>query len=144
MPKPDTTHQIYCCGCKKDVPARLTNGTEIYPHRPDLFLLPFWVCDGCGNCVGCHHKTDEPTKPLGNIATPELKRLRQQIHALLDPLWIKSGRQHRRQARGRIYAEISAQLGYEYHTGEIKTPDEAQRILHIVQSVAASRKTRTQ
>lgn len=61
--------KIYCTGCGKDVQARLTDGAERYPHRPDLYELPFWKCDTCGNYVGCHHKTRAPTKPLGCIAT---------------------------------------------------------------------------
>ena len=36
---------IYCCGCAQDVTARLTDGSEIYPHRLDLADIPFWVCD---------------------------------------------------------------------------------------------------
>jgi hypothetical protein len=33
------TRMLYCCGCQKDVPARLTDGREVYPHRLDLFGL---------------------------------------------------------------------------------------------------------
>ena len=56
---------IYCTGCEKNVNARLTDGKERYPHRQDLYELPFWVCDNCGGYVGCHHKTNQRTKPLG-------------------------------------------------------------------------------
>lgn len=28
--------KIYCTGCEEDVEARLTDGQERYPHRPDL------------------------------------------------------------------------------------------------------------
>ena len=78
---------IYCCGCNKDTAARLTNGEEIYPHRKDLYSLPFWKCDQCGNYVGCHHKTKNQTKPLGCIPTQEIKNIRKKIHTVLDPLW---------------------------------------------------------
>lgn len=84
--------EIYCCGCEKKVPARLTDGAEIYPHRHDLSGLPFWKCDTCGNFVGCHHKTKNRTRPLGCIPTPEIKEARKRIHSLLDPLlarWIE-------------------------------------------------------
>ncbi len=70
---------IFCCGCKADVRARLTSGKEIYPHRSDLSSLPFWRCDGCGNFVGCHHKTKDRTRPLGCIPTPEIKEERQRV-----------------------------------------------------------------
>lgn len=78
--------KIHCCECGNDVDARLTDGREIYPHRLDLFSLPFWKCDKCKNFVGCHHKTKYRTKPLGCIPTPEIKNARKQIHSLLDPL----------------------------------------------------------
>jgi hypothetical protein len=71
--QPPEVRDIYCCGCESAVQARLTDGREIYPHRPDLADLPFWKCDGCGNHVGCHHKTNDRTRPLGNIPTPEIR-----------------------------------------------------------------------
>lgn len=33
--------KIYCTGCGKDVEARLTNGKEHYPSRPDLTTYRF-------------------------------------------------------------------------------------------------------
>lgn len=112
---------IYCCGCSSDVLARLTDGAEIYPHRHDLDRLPFWKCDACGNFVGCHHKTKQRTAPLGCIPTPELKRARFHIHALLDPLW-KSGHFDRKE----LYASIATALGIEkYHTAELRSIEQA-------------------
>lgn len=78
---------IYCCECKQDVSARFTKGSEIYPHRDDLKLLPFWICDTCKNYVGCHHKSDNSFKPLGNIPSVQLRNARKHIHGILDPLW---------------------------------------------------------
>jgi hypothetical protein len=118
---------IYCTGCEKDVEARLTDGAERYPHRPDLSDVPFWRCDTCGNYVGCHHKTKTPTKPLGVIATPEILNARKKIHALLDPLW-KSGRIK----RGQAYRYVTQHLGYQYHNGEIRTVEEARQVYAIV------------
>lgn len=119
--------KIYCTGCEKDVDARLTSGKERYPHRPDLYDLPFWKCDACGNYVGCHHKTGTPTKPLGVIATKEILEARKKIHALLDPLW-----KSKRIKRGQAYAYVSHRLGYQYHNGEIRTIKEAREIYKIV------------
>ena len=123
--------KIYCCGCQKDVEARLTDGGEIYPHRPDLASLPFWKCDGCGNFVGCHHKTQDRTKPLGCIPTKELKNARKRIHAILDPIW-KSKRMSRRQ----IYKKLAKVVGREeYHTAEIRTVEEARTVYQAVQEL---------
>ena len=126
----ETKRTIFCAGCQCDVDARLTYGVEIYPHRKDLGNLPFWKCDTCGNFVGCHHKTSKPTKPLGCIPTPEIKRSRSHIHRVLDPLW-KSGRIKRRD----LYRQISALLGKEYHTAEIRTVEEARTVYLILQDI---------
>lgn len=121
---------IYCCECAHEVIARLTDGKEIYLHREDLHNLPFWKCDYCKNYVGCHHKTKNRTKPLGNIPNKELKNARQHIHKILDPLW-----QSRKYKRGALYAKLSKDIGYEYHTAEIKTLDEARKIYKIILSI---------
>ena len=119
---------IYCCGCNKDVNARLTDGGEIYPHRPDLKELPFWKCDKCGNCVGCHHKMENnPTQPLGIIPTREIRNARKHIHAILDPIW-QSGKMK----RAVIYAELSKKLGWKYHTANIRTIYEARKVYRLV------------
>lgn len=126
---------IYCCGCEADVSARLTSGQEIYPHRRDLYSLPFWKCDACGNFVGCHHKTGNPTQPLGVIPTPAIKEARKRIHAALDPVW-KNGRMD----RGNAYRAMAARLGIEeYHTGEIRTLEQADAAYRAAQAVAQTK-----
>jgi len=119
---------IRCCGCEKKVDARLTDGGEIYPHRPDLKSLPFWKCDACGNYVGCHHKTKNRTQPLGCIPTPEIKNARQHIHKLLDPIW-QSGKMKRKE----IYKILSDRLGWKYHTANIRSVEEAREVYRIIQ-----------
>lgn len=122
--------KIYCCECEKDINARLTNGKEIYPHRNDLYKLPFWVCDLCGNFVGCHHKTKTPTKPLGVIPTKELKAKRQEIHKLLDPIW-KMGKMR----RGDCYARLTKVIGKQYHTAELKSVSEVETVLFEIKAM---------
>ena len=122
--------EIYCCGCDEKVQARLTDGKEIYPHRGDLVELPFWKCDACGNYVGCHHKTNNPNRPLGNIPTPELRKVRREIHRILDRLW-KSGDYKRKT----IYAKISEAVGWPYHTSKIRNIDEARRVYKVIREI---------
>jgi hypothetical protein len=123
---------LFCCGCVREVDARLTDGKEIYPHRPDLAALPFWRCDTCKNFVGCHHKTDDRTRPLGCIPTKEIKGARQHIHRILDPLW-KSGDIPRKA----LYQKIADRIGREnYHTANIRSLEEARQIYRIVQDIA--------
>jgi len=124
--------RLWCCGCNADVSPRLTNGGEIYPHRPDLKSLPFWKCDTCKNFVGCHHKTKAPTTPLGCIPTPEIKKARQELHLRIDPIW-KSGLM----TRSALYRSIADRLGVkEYHTAEIRSTSDAANVLTHVNQIA--------
>lgn len=121
---------IYCCGCRCNVNARLTDGAEIYPHRNDLAALPFWRCDTCKNFVGCHHKTKNRTAPLGVIATPAIKNARQHIHKILDPIW-----QNGHAKRGKVYAMVSKKIGVSFHTANIKSIADARIVYAAVQDV---------
>lgn len=123
--------KIYCTGCSKEVEARLTDGREMYPHREDLYSLPFWKCDTCGAFVGCHHKTEDRTKPLGVLATQEIKNARKRIHAVLDPLW-QSGRI----ARGKAYAYITHRFGRTYHSADIRSKEEGAQVYEIVSTLS--------
>lgn len=128
---------IFCTGCGAKVEARLTNGREIYPHRNDLFVLPFWKCDTCGNFVGCHHKTVNGTRPLGCIPTPAIKAERQKIHKVLDPLWKTGG-----YGRKEIYRIVADQMGMReaYHTAQIRSVDEARKVLDIIEKLQKDKK----
>lgn len=125
-----TLRKIYCTGCQTEVDARLTNGKEMYPHREDLFSLPFWICDACSAFVGTHHKTKDRLRPLGFLATKEIKQWRMKIHAVLDPLW-----ENGKIKRGQAYAFISNRLGRTYHTGELRSVDDAKAVYTIVQAL---------
>ena len=122
---------IWCCGCQVEVQAVLTDGVRIYPHRADLASLPFWLCEACGNFVGCHHKTADRTRPLGVIPNEDIRQERKRIHALLDPLWQQGGRN-----RGQVYREIGRRLGREFHTAEIRSLDEARAALAVITELA--------
>jgi hypothetical protein len=122
---------IYCCQCEADVMARLTDGAEIYPHRKDLAKLPFWICDACGNSVGCHHKTAHWWAPLGCIPSPEIRRYRKLIHARMDGVW-KSGQM----ARGDLYQAVSDEVGWQFHAAKIRTIEQAKAALEAVEKIA--------
>ena len=123
---------LWCCGCSGVVTPRLVTGKEVYPHRPDLYRLPFWKCDGCGNHVGCHHKSKTPTKPFSSIPTPEIRAWRKRIHALLDPLW-QSGHF----PRGKVYSIISEAIGKQYHTSEVNSVEEAEAVFQLLLQLEA-------
>ncbi len=125
--------EIYCCGCEEKVEARLTDGSEIYPHRNDLHELPFWRCAACGNYVGCHHKTKNRTAPLGCIPTPEIRKARQEIHKILDPLW-----QTRRFKRKELYQKISDVIGWKFHTSKTRSIEECREVYRVIRDISNS------
>lgn len=129
----ETTYRerrIFCIGCNSDVRARLTDGSEVYPNHPHLHKLPFWKCDICKGFVGTHHATRDRVRPLGFIATPEVKKWRRIIHGILDPLW-----KGKKIERGQAYLYVSNRIGRTYHTAEIYSVDEAKRIYEIVKEL---------
>lgn len=130
------TRQIYCCECSSMVEARLTTGREIYPHRNDLWTLKFWKCDNCGNYVGCHKNHQKESKrlePLGTIPTDEIRRLRTQIHYLLDPLWRQGIYQ-----RTWLYKKLSQVTGIKtYHTGGLNSVNDCNKIINYLVDLRA-------
>lgn len=126
--------KIFCIACDKGVEARLTDGKEIYPHRPDLYATPFWKCDVCKNYVGCHHRSETPTKPLGCIATPEIFKLRHEIHDIIDPIW-RSGIMPRQ----RVYQLLTEVLGRQYHTADLRSIEECRLILAAAKTLTPTK-----
>jgi len=128
--------EIWCCDCGFKVKARLTDGKEIYPHREDLYKLPFWICDRCDNFVGCHWKTKDRTRPLGIIPTPAIKNARKHIHALLDPMW--KNRDNAKRKRTFLYNIIKERLGskYDYHTANIISVEEGRKVYRIILDIS--------
>lgn len=127
--------KLYCCECASKITARLTSGAEIYPRRSGLASLPFWKCDACGNHVGCHHKTTNPTRPLGCIPNAAVRNARQHIHALIDPAW-KTGKVK----RAEIYRHLSERTGRQYHTAHIRSVEEAREVYVMAREFIRSRR----
>lgn len=123
----DGTRIIRCCACGEKVEATLVAGAVVYPRRPDLSGLNFWRCGTCKNFIGCHKGT---TRPLGIIPTPELKKARMAIHALIDPWW-KGGRIK----RSDLYERMSQELGWKYHTACIRDVEEARKVYSIARGI---------
>lgn len=97
--------------------ATLAYGIDVFPHRPDLAEKPFWVCWPCDARVGCHPNTKEP---LGTLANAALRRLRSEVHELLDRRWLSAHPRNRQARRGDTYAWLAKQLGLsepECHVG---------------------------
>jgi hypothetical protein len=75
-------------------------------------------CTGCEAYVGTHRETKIP---LGTLATKELRELRKQAHATLDPMW-KDGHMLRHSA----YRRLSEFMGTDRKETHIAMFDEVQ------------------
>lgn len=82
---------ILCPYC--DQRAKRQTGVMLFPHRPDLADLIYFVCAPCDAHVGTHKKTGQP---MGQLANEHLRQLRAATHRAFDPRWedIKIGRAH--------------------------------------------------
>lgn len=121
------TLKIYCCNCNKDVDAQLVDGSIVYPYRSDLYKLKFYRCPFCHNFVGTHKDTE---KPLGCIASSELKTWRIKVHNRLDYLWKKNICK-----RKEVYKQLSEHFGYDYHNGNTKSIEECQQALEVIEKI---------
>ncbi len=110
---------IACPYCT--APARLVRGTEIYPARADLADRRFWRCDPCDAHVGLHRDG----RPLGRLAGPELRRLRQRLHRLFDPHWMRGPRHRWSPLRKRAYRRLAEALGIAVEDCHVGHFDEA-------------------
>ncbi len=120
---------IFCTGCEQIVRASLITGAELYPTRLDLASLRFWKCETCCAFVGVH-KNDYRNRPLGFLATPEVKVWRKNIHAILDPLWST-----KKITRSQAYAYISNRLGRTFHAAEIYSVEEGKKVYAIAKGL---------
>lgn len=89
------------------VKANKVTGEEIYPHREDLHHKVFFKCPLCDSYVGTHEATG---KPLGTLANAELRKLRSEVHALIDPVWQIGGKK-----RSEVYTSLSKFLMVRKH-----------------------------
>ena len=123
--------KIFCVEFDEDVRAKMVSGNIVYPRSRQLAHDKFWMCNSCKNFVGCHKNANKnKLKPLGVIANKELKQARIVIHELIDPIW-----KEEKLKRGEVYALISSQLGYPYHTGDLRSLDEARRVWRIAAEI---------
>lgn len=102
-----TDIEVICPRCGK--PAPWVENKEVYGRNYGRSYMCYY-CKDCDTYVGCHNNTRQP---LGTMANKELRELRKKVHAKIDPMW--NGDKF---VRGKLYAFITNQLGYQYHTGE--------------------------
>lgn len=122
--------------------ATLVGGARIYPSRPDLFGLHFWLCAPCNAYVGCHKAGEwipgvghsDGTLPFGTLADAKLRAARKRAHAAFDPLW-KSRQMKRRSA----YQWLANRLGKQLEDCHISMFDvgECAEVVKLCGQIAA-------
>ena len=84
-------------------PSTKVSGSEIYPHREDLWDIVIYECKPCDARVGCHKGTDNP---LGRLANAELRAAKMEAHLAFDPLW-----KTKTKSRSGAYQWLAKELG---------------------------------
>lgn len=123
--------KVVCDYCGNE--ARMVGGLEIYPHRRDLAILKFYLCDPCDAYVGTHRNTNPP-QPLGRLANAELRKAKKAAHAAFDPLW-RSGRMNRHQAYKHL-AQLMELPPKDAHIGMF-TIEQCHRVVALIQTEQA-------
>jgi len=120
--------------CYCGSPASLCDNATVYGRqygRGKMWLCECWPqCDGR---VGAH----PDGRPLGTLADAETRRLRMQLHGVIDPRWrqlMDEGRS-KRQARSEVYAWLGQLMGSDdFHVGNLNA-DECRRALALIDAV---------
>ena len=94
---------VICPYCKRE--AELVEGATLYPDRPHIDDVWFWLCRPCGAYTVAHKNSKRHT-PNGTLANAELRDARQRAHAAFDPLW-QSGAMTRAQATDWLAKELN-------------------------------------
>lgn len=104
-------YKMYCVQCEEDVSPDVVSGKVIYPYRKDLYGLVLFQCPNCKNYASEHARV---------IPTRTIRKFRQKIHSIIDPLW-RSGVV----TRSWVYRNMSKAIGKDFHSGNIRSDEEA-------------------
>lgn len=115
--------KVFCCICNKEVDAVETPGHCIYPGCEEFRGRIYLTCPRCSGYVGTHRDGS----PLGCIPTPDMRAKRAAIHKRIDAIISQ-----KRLSAHLVYRYLSEKLGYEYHTGNVKTDEEAARVSELL------------
>lgn len=113
-----------CCECGSV--AALVQSQKIYPHRPDLWNRPMWLCE-CGAYCGCHQGTEQS---LGRPAGPATRKARQAAHKYFDRLW------QRKMARDQISKTKARGAGYLWLADQLDLDPEDCHIASMTRAYA--------
>lgn len=99
------------------------------------FGRPVWRCSGtCDARVGCHART---IRPLGTVAKPELRRMREGCHLLFDRLWKDQSAPYCVGDRSAAYSWLSSQLDIPLESAHIGmlNEEQCQKLLTVLNAI---------
>lgn len=101
--KPNPWNEKPCPYCGGKV--IYTDNSRIY-HGRTYGNGKCFVCINCGASVGVHGDCPPSHKPLGLLATPQMKHLKMSCHNLFDRVW-----RRRLKSRGECYRILAKKMG---------------------------------
>jgi hypothetical protein len=101
---------------------KIMTQTEFYGREYNGAKM--YVCQKCGARAGCHKGTEIP---LGCLADDELRKLRKEIHDIIDTMW------KTREERTILYKKLSEKYGDKFHVGFLKN-EQARWVLYDLQN----------
>ena len=113
---------VPCSYCGSN--AELVDSARVYGRSYGLI----WFCGPCHAWVGVHAGS-KSHKPKGSLAKSQLRKLRQDAHAVFDPIWRVRSRVHAvptKKARKSAYQELSLHMGIRFDDCHIAMFDETQ------------------
>lgn len=123
-----------------ELPCPYCGGTVVYVDNETVYGKRYgngkmYLCKCCGASVGVHGDRDgrATRNPLGMLATPEMKRLKQKCHFNFDSVW-KSHKLSRNQCYQRLANLMNIEARY-CHFGYFNKADLI-RALQIMQDYA--------
>lgn len=110
-------------------------GEAGYPYRANFG--PYWCCTPCASWVGCHPGTENA---LGGLANAELRKARQEAHAMFDPLWQKKmvrDKVSKGSARRAGYRWLAEQLGIPFKRCHVAymNLDECRKVVEVCSAI---------
>lgn len=113
--KPVPEGRPFPCNLCRQGTLRLRRGS-IKGKRNTLF----YSCDNydCDGFISAHQS--HPYHPMGVPADAQTRKLRQEVHKTIDPLWMEGNPEKRKQRRTNLYRWLSDELGLKhYHTADL-------------------------
>jgi hypothetical protein len=117
-------------------------GDDTYPYRENHG--PLWICVPCQAWIGIFPRSVRNV-PLGRLANEQLRQLKPQVHAALEPLVAAKVRRDScnvYEARSKAFQWLAGELGIDPKRCQLNhlDPDQCRRALEVIARFLDSRR----